>query len=930
MHIASCSRISLLHGRAKELEELDRLLDLARKGRGGSLVLLGETGIGKTALLKQLLERSAGFRTLEASGVEFEAEFAFAALHQLCAPMLERMDNLQQPQREALSVAFGQTCGTVPDQFRLGLGVLNLLAETAAEQPLLCVIDDAQWLDQASAQALGFVARRIEAEPIVLVIAHRDEAGDAFTGLATLRVEGLADAPARELLASEFRAPLDAGVRERILAEAHGNPLALLELPKSMGPAQLAGGFGLPDTMPVPSRIENSYRERLQSLPVRTEELLVVVAAEPTGDPALLWRAAEVLDIEATAAAPAEAAGLIELGTRIHFRHPLVRSAAYRAASIEDRRRAHHALAEATDPAHDPDRRAWHRAQATPGPDEDIGDALVRSADRAHARGGIAAEAAFLERSAALTAHPGRRAARTLAAARAKLEVGAVDNAVSLLSTVENSPLSVRQRAQVDLLRGQMAFSLERGSEAPLLLLRAAERVAQLDPALAREYYLDAVEAGMLVGRVGDGMMTTLRAALAAPPAPVPPRAVDLVLDAVLDLFTGDYQRGVSKLEPIIDDADADVWVRRPWLGSLLAMELWNLDAYMRIAARQVETARAAGSLLALPIGLATLAGASVRAGDVPGALSALGEMEALVEVTGVTRLTYACAQLTALRAEPGAAERIRAMAHGANQRGDGLQVAFCMWATALLHNGRAEYAAALAAARTASAYGDPAVTGLALAELVEAAVRCGERDAAVAAHQALRTRTSTVRTEWGEGVEQCAAALIAEDDRADAHYHEAIKRLGDSRDRTWHARAQLLYGEWLRRHGRRREARTHLRSAHELFDSMRAEAFADRAAAELRATGEKARRRTPDKLEQLTPRELTIARLVATGATSKEIGTRLFLSPRTIDAHLRSIFKKLGVTSRRQLKDLYQPENASSPLLDAAAPPRGAPSPAR
>src|SRR6266851_1829565 len=483
----------MLLDRLPERAALSELLDAARAGRSGVLVMRGEPGVGKTALLENAIESAAGLRVARATGVESEMELAFAALQQLCAPMLDKLAGLPDPQRDALGVAFGLKTGAAPDRFLVGLAVLSLLSEVAEQQPLLCVVDDAQWLDRASAQALAFVARRLLAEPVALVFATR-EPGEEFRGLPELLVGGLREGDARELLSSVIRGPLDERVRDRIVAETRGNPLALLELPW--------GVPGVPGVPGLPGRIEDSFRRRLDVLPAATQLLMLVAAAEPAGEPALVWRGAERLGIGAEAVAPAADAGLLVIGERVMFRHPLVRSAVYRAASPAERRAAHQALADATDPQADPDRRAWHRAQATPGPDEDVASELERSAGRAQARGGLAAAAAFLERAAALTLDPARRAERALAAAQAKYQAGAFDATLRLLATAEAEPPDQFRRAWADLLRGKIAFASSRGSDAPPLLLKAARQFEPLDPRLARESYLDALAAAIFAGRL--------------------------------------------------------------------------------------------------------------------------------------------------------------------------------------------------------------------------------------------------------------------------------------------------------------------------------------------------------------------------------------------------------------------------------------------
>ncbi|MFI1470120.1 ATP-binding protein [Streptomyces wuyuanensis] len=876
----------VLIGRQDEIRRLDTLLQAAHAGRGGALVLRGEAGIGKSALLRQLDRAVNGFLVMRASGAEFETELPYAALHQLLAPVTERLTALPAPHRKALQIAFGLDTGT-PDPFLVGVASLGLLVETVRERPLLCVVDDAQWLDQASAKALAFLARRVSAESIALVFAAREPSRlpelDELPG-RTLRPLGEADA--RALLAGAIRAPLDERVRDRVLAEARGNPLALLELPRTAGLAGMAGGFAQPDS--VPGVIEQSFRSRLELLPPAARLLVTLAAADPIGDAGLLWRAAERLGIDADAAA--QAGPLVEFGTRIRFSHPLARSAAYRAAAPEERRRAHEALAAETDPDTDPDRRAWHRAQATAGPDEQVAAELEASAGRAQERGGLAAAAAFLERSAALTISPDRRTERVLAAVRAKLSVGDYDTAADLLTTaVTDDP---NQAAGADLLRGRLSFARRRGDDGPTAyLLRAAERLASTDPARSRECYLDAVEMGLLLG----GLDQVVEAARKAPPPDEPASGAAAVLTGMISLVADGHAVAGDVLRPVLADAGEEVWARRPSLGFMVATELWDFDALHAIATRAVATGRGSGSFHALPIALAMRATAAVHTGDFGTAMELISEEEAIADATGAAPLVYPRLHLAALRGRrEGAVELFTSV-----DRRMSLSV---QWATAALCNGLADYPAALEAARQAVGYGAVGTAGLALPELVEAAVRCGEPETAAAALASLQERTQAGRHAWGRGVEACARALVTEDESA---YQEAIDLLDDSTLVVYRARAHLLYGEWLRRRGRRRDARSALRSAHEALSDLGLEAFAERAAGELRATGEQARSRKSKASDQLTMQEVHIARLVADGATSKEVAAKLFLSPRTVDAHLRNIFRKLQLTSRRQLRDL-------------------------
>ncbi|MEU1201549.1 AAA family ATPase [Streptomyces sp. NPDC005813] len=873
-------------GRQDEIRRLDALLRAARKGEGGALVLRGEPGIGKSALLRHLAETTNGFLVMRASGAEFEMELPFAALHQLLAPAIGRLTALPAPHRKALEIAFGLDTGT-PDPFLVGVASLGLLVETVRERPLLCVVDDAQWLDQASAKALAFLARRVSAESIALVFAAREPCRrPELEEMPGHSLQGLGESDARALLASAVRAPLDERVRDRILAEARGNPLALVELPRTAGLAGLAGGFAQPGS--VPDVIEQSFRSRLDLLPPAARLLVTVAAADPLGDPGLLWRAAELLGIDATAAA--ESGPLLECGTRIRFGHPLARSAAYRAAAPRDRRRAHEALAAVTDPVADPDRRAWHRAQASAGPDEEVAAELEASAARAQERGGVAASAAFLERSAALTISPVRRAERLLTAVDAKLSVGDFDTAADLLTTVR--PEGPGQAARADLLRGRLSFVRRRGDEGPTAyLLRAAARLAAGDPAWSRECCLDAIEMGLLLGDLDH----VVEAAKKAPPSHEPFSGAAAVLTGLISLVGDGHPAAGAILGPVVSDVDDEVWARRPSLGFMLATELWNFDAMQGIATRAVAAGRESGSFHALPIALAMRATASVHAGDFGTATELISEEEAIADATGAAPLVYPRLHLAALRGRrKDAVELFASVDHRMS-----LSV---QWATAVLGNGLADYPAALEAAKQAVEYGAVGTAGLALPELVEAAVRCGETEVAAAALASLQERTRASRQAWGLGVESCARALVTGDESA---YQEAIALLGGSALVVHRARAHLLYGEWLRRQGRRRDARTALRSAHTSFCDLGMEAFAERAAGELRATGEQARSRTSKASDQLTMQEVHIARLVADGATSKEVAAKLFLSPRTVDAHLRNIFRKLGLTSRRQLRDL-------------------------
>jgi DNA-binding CsgD family transcriptional regulator len=906
----------MLLGRLPERAALSGLLEAARAGRSGVLVVRGEPGVGKTALLDWAVESAAGLRVVRVAGVESEMELAFAALQQLCGPMLDKLEGLPDPQREALGVAFGLNIGAAPDRFLVGLAVLSLLSEVAGQQPLLCVIDDAQWLDRASAQALAFVARRLLAEPVALLFATR-EPGEEFRGLPELPVGGLREGDARELLASVIGGPLDERVRDRIVAETRGNPLALLELPR--------GVPGLPGLPGLPGRIEESFRGRLEVLPAATRRLMLVAAAEPAGEPALVWRAAERLGVGALAVAPAADAGLLVIGERVTFRHPLVRSAVYRAASPPERRAAHQALADATDPQADPDRRAWHRAQAALGPDEEVAAELERSAGRAQARGGLVAAAAFLERSAALTVDLVRRAERALAAAQAKYQAGAFDATLRLLATVEAGPPDQFRRARADLLRGQIAFASSRGSDAPPLLLKAARQFEPLDSRLARETYLDALAAATFAGRLalGGGMREVAEAARMAPPPPQPTRGPDLLLDGLALLVTRGYPAGAPVLRQAVSafrgtDLSTEEGLRWLWLACRAALIVWDYDSWDVLSGRQVALARDAGALIALHIALSTRAGVHLFAGELTESASMVAQAESVIEATGSSIAPYGAVPLAVFRGqEAQATQLIQTATDDAERRGEGRALSYIGWAASVLWNSLGRYEQALATAQRASE-DSPAVefASWALVELVEAAVRSGVPERAAGAVQRLSGIARACGTDWALGAEARSRALVSDGAAAESLYREAIGRFGRTRLRVDLARAHLVYGEWLRRERRRRDARDQLGRADEIFDSVGAAAFAERARIELRAAGGHARQQTTETPETLTAQEALIARLAGEGASNPEIAAQLFISPATVAYHLRKVFTKLGISSRSQLGAALPARQGAAPLV--------------
>jgi DNA-binding CsgD family transcriptional regulator len=905
-------RLPAFQGRTRERQVLDRLLETVHAGESAVLVIRGEAGVGKTALLRYCARQASGYRVVQIAGIESEMELPYAGVHQICAPLLERLTDLPPPQQDALSIAFGLSSGAAPDRFLVALATLSLLA-LAAERPLLCLVDDAQWLDTVSGQIVGFVARRLAAESVAMVLALRTPSTERqLEDLPELSLGGLADEDARALLATVVRGRLDDRVRDRIIEETGGNPLALLELPRGMGIAELAGGFALPDARDLPDHIEEHYLRRIGGLPEETQQLMLVAAADPVGDAPLVWRAAETLGIRREAAVPAAGEQLLEIGSRVRFRHPLVRSALYRSASASDRRAAHAALAIATDPDADPDRWAWHRAQATSGPDDEVAAALAHSAGRAQARGGLAAAAAFLERSANLTADPAAGVERLLAAAQCNVHAGAFDAAVGLLAAVESRPLDEFGRARVDLLRGRVASASSAGREAPARLLQAARRLEPLDPALARETYLDAWGAALFAGRLADADVREVsRAARAAPAPDHEPRPNDLLLDGLARLVVEGRAAATPTLRKAVrafrdEKVSGAQWLQWGVLASSAAVTLWDFDGWDAVSSRQIELARDAGALGLLSIALNGQGMIAAWSGDFEVAEALTAEDDAVREATGALISPYGAMLLAAFRGRDEESSVLAdATIEDAVARGEGLGVQLARWATAVVANGLGRYEEALTAATIAS----DETAGLfistwALPELIEASVRTGQTHLGMAALERLADATRAAHSDWALGVEARSRALLSDDEEAEACYQEAVHRFSSTPLRPELARARLLYGEWLRRRHRRVDAREQLRTAHELLVEIGMEAFAERARRELLATGEKVRKRGDDTRDQLTPQEAHIARLARDGRTNSEIGTELYISARTVEWHLRKVFTKLGIVSRKGLPD--------------------------
>ncbi|XVU29087.1 AAA family ATPase [Actinoplanes sp. CA-054009] len=892
-----------LRGRQREQHELDRVLRAVRDGQSRALVLRGDAGTGKTALLKHLgseAGRDGDVRVLRTAGVESESEIAYSALQRLCAPLAGELDRLPAPQRAALSVAFGLSSGETPELLVLGMATLGLL--NAHGRPVVCLVDDVQWLDRLSGLILAFVARRLKQEPVALVFGARDPAPEPIlTDLPEMRIEGLPEAEAGALLDSVLTGPVDARVRDRILAETRGNPLALLELTRGQSAAELAFGFGGCASGPLEGRVEAGFRKRIAALPGPARMAVLTAAVEPVGDVLLLGRALEELGLSLESAAPAEIEGLVEIGTAVRFAHPLVRSAAWRSADVAELREVHRALAEATDGDRDPDRRAWHRAHATVGPDPEVALELEKSAGRALDRGGRSAAAAFLERAAELTRDQKRRGALLVSAAGTRAHAGSYAQVPDLLAAAEIGPLGDLDRARVERLRAQVAFAVTHGRESGPALLAAAVRLRDLDPVAARDTFLSAIGAALYAGRFGGDDLR--RAALAARDAAVGDDFRDLLLTGLTTWILDGRERALPLLSRALDAMTEPEDLSLIWLASPVAHELHRMEDAYRMSERAVAFARDTGALSLLPTALALQARSLVYAGSFAPAIRLLDEFDAAVRLTGGAATQPTHLVLAAYRGrERAALDLIDEQLRDADAWDDGRRHTMAAHAKAVLYNGLGNHKAALAAAQESAAYPDLGLHQWPLLELVEAAVHTGDPRTAASACASLRERTSAVDTPWSRGMQALADGLAGADEQS---FRVAIEELSAPETALEAHRARLLFGEWLRRAGRRAEARLHLGTAYEAFTEMGAEGFAERACRELAACGGTTLVRTvadPRTTEKLTPQESAIATLAVQGRTNVEIAGSMFLSPRTVEWHLRKIYAKLGIASRREL----------------------------
>ncbi|MDA0158865.1 AAA family ATPase [Solirubrobacter ginsenosidimutans] len=898
-------------GRTRERERLDATLAPTRDGHSAVLVIRGEPGIGKTALLRYAARQASGLRTIEVEGVQAEMELAFAGIHRLCLPLLDKLETLAPPQQNAIEVALGVAAGDPPDRFLVAVAVLNLLCTTADTRPILCLVDDAQWLDAASVQTFGFVARRLAAEPVAMVFTLREPiTTTALHGLPDLQLHGLQEPDARALLSRAVPGRLDDRVRDRIIAETGGNPLGLMELSQRMSPSERAAGFAPPAASDLPSRLEERYLRRVAELPETARRLILLAAAEPLGEAALLWRAAERLSIAPDALAPATEAGLLEIQERIRFSHPLVRSAVYRAASPEELRTAHEALAEASDSELDADRRAWHLALAAAGPDEGVAAALEHSAGRAQGRGGLAAAAALLERATVLTPDPALQAGRALAAAGVSLQAGAFDATQRLLVMAETGPLDPFQRALVGFLRGNIAVASVRDSgAAATVMLDAARELEAFDLETARRAYLTGWQAAIAAGYLGgaDVIVEICRAVRRLPALPPDPHALDVLLDG-LTLLTTDGRAAATPVlrraaSALVELPESDV-LRWGVAAPTASNAIWDADGATAIAERMTRIVRDAAALAVLPTHLSGLAMDRAWSGDLAAARALIAESDSVAAATGSRIPPFAAVRLGALRGRLSeASASIQAAIAHAEANGQGTSAQFAHWSAAVLYNGLARYEEALAAAQEATANAiDPFQSMWPLPELVEAAVRAGEPELAHEALERLVETTQPAGTDFALGIEARSRALVSDGAAAEALYLEAIERLSRTRLRPELARGQLVFGEWLRQQGRTADAREQLRAAEDLFAAIGMEAFSQRARAELVRAGATVRSSPVEAHQQLTPQEDQIAHLARDGLTNAQIGDQLFISRRTVEWHLRKVFAKLAIDSRNGL----------------------------
>ncbi|HKC28995.1 MAG TPA: AAA family ATPase [Jatrophihabitans sp.] len=905
-------------GRIAELATLERQVQQARAGHSEVLMLRGEPGIGKTALLDRAAAGAEGFRIVRVRGVESERELRYAGLQLLCSALPDCLARLSGGQREALDAVIGLGDGP-PDRLVLGLATLALLSTAASGPPLLCIIDDVHWLDRQSAEVLAFAFRRLAADALAVLLAAREGvATQELADVRTVHVKALSYAESRALMTSHIRGRVDEAVIGRIIAETRGNPQDLLDVVRGISAADFAGGFGVGVASGCSRGSLEGLIDQLEQLPAESRLVALLAASDPTGDPALQWRAGKQLAIPTNAAARLESDGLVRFGPRVTFDHPAARAALYALASKDDRRLAHRVLADATDSEAAPDRRAWHRALAAYAPDDELAAELELHACAACERGGRSAAAAFLERATMPTLHSGQRVERALAAAAAKFEAGAPDAAARLLVAADVGTLDAARRGRLERQRAQIAFANRRGNDAADSLLKAARRLEVTDLSAARDSYLEALVAAVFAGRLGRGSDTKAVAAAVPAGAPAGAEPAEDLLDALVTRFrTGSLtanqqvRRAIAEMRSV----DSHATARWLWLAALAALDVCDDESWQALAAAAHDSALEAGSLTVLPYALTQRAIADLHRGEFKAAATVIADADAVSAGMGTPPLRHAALLLAGWGGhEQSSLALFGAARRDARDRGEGSILTAVSLGEAVLFNGLGRYDAALAAARDAVAHDELGLPGLAMSELIEAAVRCSDLGAAQCTLDALSERAAAFGTDWALGVVARSRALLSEGDTAERLFKQAIERLQQSQVTVHLARAQLVYGEWLRRQGRRIDARPQLRAARDAFAAMGAEAFAERAHREHLATGEKVRRRAVETWGELTPQESRIADLARDGLTNPEIGERLFISARTVEYHLHKVFEKFGITSRRELYLVLEQAAKASP----------------
>jgi DNA-binding CsgD family transcriptional regulator len=924
-----------LVGRRAEQEALHELLDSVRAGISRAVVIRGEPGAGKSAFLQDAVDAAPDLQIVRIAAVESEQALAFAGVHQLLHPLLPVADRVPEPQKRALHVAFGQRSGPPADRFLVGLAVLTLLSRAAESRPLLCVVDDAQWLDDESANILGFVARRLLADPVGVLVAAEETtpAEPRLPELPEIGLRGLSVQDAGELLAERIGHPVDGGVTERLVTGTGGNPLALLEAVRDLSCDQLAGRAPLPEPVPIGHRLEESFARRIRELSPESRMLLLLAAADQPGRPGRLWRAAAALGIPESAAVAAEEAGVAVFWPSVLFCHPLVRSAVYATATTFQRRRAHQTLAAASDGDADIDIRAWHLAAAAAGPDEEAAAEQEAAAERARSRGGYAAAATLLERAALLTAEPERQAERRLSAAQAQFLAGVVGRADELVTEAIPALRNPLSQAQATRLRGRIQYARGEVAEATATLFTAAQRLQGIAPRTARDALLSALEATVFAGWAATSPLLHLIARVAGelPPTGEPPNSpANLLLRGLTVRVTDGYAAAVPDLRRAVQafcsgGIDRDLALHQVELAAIAAADLLDDAAVDELTGRWIQRAREAGALARLAVGLA-FRSVFVDAPQSRLTAARAGEAEAheLGEVTGNSAVVpptgaHTLAILAWAGREAQARETAGAVAQEAPRRGAVGEMALATSSMAILELGLGNYEAAVAALLPAWTDDTPLVGTRALPDLVEAAVRAGKQPLAAQALARLDERARATGTPLALGLLARSGALLAAPDRAREDYEAALRLLRQTGAEPQIARAHLLYGEWLRRQRRRREARDQLRTAHEMFDALHLDAFAERARVELRATGEQAQRRQPGHPEKLTSQEARIAALVSRGEANRDIATQLFISPSTVEYHLHKVFRKLDVTSRTQLARRVL-DTGAAPLVPASS----------